>query len=137
MANSVRVARWCNPSPQLITPPGIKVPFLALLSYSHFDVLFDTFSHFSILKNWKPPHFFEFFQNALNFKKLGNQTITVSSATTNRPSPMKVIKIPAGASGSGFHSGNDGMPPGVKVVKLSAAPTMTTTKTVYSPQVHF
>lgn len=66
-----------------------------------------------------------------------NQTITVSSATTNRPSPMKVIKIPAGASGSGFHSGNDGMPPGVKVVKLSAAPTMTTTKTVYSPQVHF
>ena len=50
-------------------------------------------------------------------------------------SPMKVIKIPAsGLSGS---SGlGDGMPPGVKVVKLSATSSGgTNARTIYSPQV--
>ncbi len=67
-----------------------------------------------------------------------NQTITVSRSTptTSRlSSPMKVIKIPA-SSASAFHQQNTDMPPGVKVVKLSAAPTTTNTKTVYSPQVN-
>jgi len=52
----------------------------------------------------------------------------------NRMSPMKVIKIPAsGLSGS---SGLDGMPPGVKVVKLSATSSGgTNARTIYSPQV--
>ena len=48
---------------------------------------------------------------------------------------MKVIKIPAsGLSGS---SGlGDGMPPGVKVVKLSATSSGgTNARTIYSPQV--
>ena len=52
-----------------------------------------------------------------------------------RMSPMKVIKIPAsGLSGS---SGlGDGMPPGVKVVKLSATSSGgTNARTIYSPQV--
>lgn len=68
------------------------------------------------------------------------QTITVSPATSNvtnrMVSPMKVIKIPAsGLSGSGF-VGGDGMPPGVKVVKLSATTSgANNAKTVYSPQV--
>lgn len=63
-----------------------------------------------------------------------NQTFTLSTPTamTSRASPMKVIKIPA--SGASNFATSD-MPPGVKVVKLSAAPATTTTRTVYSPQV--
>ena len=71
------------------------------------------------------------------------QTFTVSPAATSNAtiankmvSPMKVIKIPAsGLSGAGVMG--DGIPPGVKVVKLSATTSgaSNATKTVYSPQV--
>jgi len=70
------------------------------------------------------------------------QTFTVSPAATSNAtiankmvSPMKVIKIPAsGLSGAGVMG--DGIPPGVKVVKLSATTSgaSNATKTVYSPQ---
>jgi len=77
------------------------------------------------------------------------QTITVSPATTTMSmgnsmsrmvSPMKVIKIPAsgltGTGMSGVHFGDSGMPPGVKVVKLSATTSgIANARTVYSPQV--
>merc|ERR1712150_52474 len=79
------------------------------------------------------------------------QTITVSPATTTMSmgnsrmvmgnSPMKVIKIPAsgftGTGMSGVQFGDSsGMPPGVKVVKLSATTSgIANARTVYSPQV--
>jgi len=72
------------------------------------------------------------------------QTITVSSATSANNihrvgvSPMKVIKIPASSGTSAFqpqtHQSTD-IPPGVKVVKLSASTASNSRTTVYSPQV--
>jgi len=74
------------------------------------------------------------------------QTITVNSPATTTMgnsrmvSPMKVIKIPAsgltGTGMSGVQFGDSGMPPGVKVVKLSATTSgIANARTVYSPQV--
>ena len=55
-------------------------------------------------------------------------------------SPMKVIKIPAsgltGTGMSGVHFGDSGMPPGVKVVKLSATTSGIANARTVSPQVH-
>jgi len=70
------------------------------------------------------------------------QTFTVNT-TTNRASPMKVIKIPASGVHSAFHQhqnisseNSSNMPPGVKVVKLSAASATTTNQRVtYTSQV--
>jgi len=73
----------------------------------------------------------------------GNQqTITVNT-TTNRASPMKVIKIPASGVHSAFQQhqnisseNSSNMPPGVKVVKLSAASaTATNQRVAYTSQV--
>jgi len=69
-----------------------------------------------------------------------NQTITVNTTGT-RASPMKVIKIPASGPHSAFqqqisNENASNMPPGVKVVKLSAASTMVTNQRVaYTSQV--
>merc|ERR1711976_187533 len=70
------------------------------------------------------------------------QTFTVNT-TTNRASPMKVIKIPASGVHSAFQQhqnisseNSSNMPPGVKVVKLSAASaTNTNQRVTYSSQV--
>jgi len=79
-----------------------------------------------------------------------NQTITVNTTGTraspnllpySRASPMKVIKIPASGPHSAFQQqisseNASNMPPGVKVVKLSAASTMVTNQRVaYTSQV--
>merc|ERR1712062_638374 len=75
------------------------------------------------------------------------QTITVNSPATTTMgnsrmvSPMKVIKIPAsGLTGTGMSGvqfgDSSGMPPGVKVVKLSATTSgIANAKNCYSPQV--
>jgi len=79
-----------------------------------------------------------------------NQTITVNTTGTraspnllpySRASPMKVIKIPASGPHSAFQQqisseNASNMPPGVKVVKLSAASSMVTNQRVaYTSQV--
>jgi len=68
------------------------------------------------------------------------QTITVNT-TTNRASPMKVIRIPTSGVQSAFQhqissENSSNMPPGVKVVKLSAASaTATNQRVAYTSQV--
>ena len=69
--------------------------------------------------------------------------MSMGNSMSRMVSPMKVIKIPAsgltGTGMSGVQFGDSGMPPGVKVVKLSATTSgIANARTVYSPQVsHF
>ena len=69
-------------------------------------------------------------QTTMQVLSNNHQTITVNT-TSNRASPMKVIKIPSSGPHSAFQQQNiigtdssTSMPPGVKVVKLSAASSM-------------
>ena len=82
-------------------------------------------------------------QTTMQVLSNNHQTITVNT-TANRASPMKVIKIPSSGPHSAFQQQNiigtsdssTSMPPGVKVVKLSAASSMSSNPRIaYTSQV--
>ena len=76
-----------------------------------------------------------------NQKKIPFSRASPNLLPYSRASPMKVIKIPASGPHSAFQQqisseNASNMPPGVKVVKLSAASTMVTNQRVaYTSQV--